>query len=187
AIKEMLDKKMPLFVVCKTPMEVHSLLHVTKDYDIDLVLASGLGLQDCEKEILERKPAIISSVRVDGFNADLQDGDYELLYRLYKKGINVSLASNVDGKMCSREEVLWNGIDMYKVCHDEEAVIQMMTYNNAKVLGVDHLTGSIEVGKRADLVIYSNHPIKTYQAEILLTLSNGKAIYRKGDEMKCFI
>ena len=187
AIREMLDKKMPLFVVAKKPMEVHSLLHILKDYDVDLVLASGFGLQDCEEEILEYRPAIISSVRVDGFNTDAADGDNEFLYQLYKKGIQVSLASNVDGRMCSREEMLWNGIDMYKACHDSEAVITMMTFNNAKALGVDDITGSIEEGKRADLIIYSDHPLKTYKAEILLTLSNGKAVYRKGDEMKCFI
>ena len=89
--------------------------------------------------------------------------------------------------MCSREEVLWNGLDMYKACHDEEAVISMMSYENAHLLGVDDVTGSIEEGKRADLTIYNAHPILTYQAQLQLTLSNGECIYRKGDEMKCFI
>lgn len=187
AIAEMLDKKMPLFAVAKTPMEVHSLLHVTEGYDIDLVIASGYGLQDCEEEILKRRPSIISSVSVDGFNTYAQSGDNELLYRLHKQGIHVALASNVDGTMCSREEVLWNGLDMYKACHDEEAVISMMSYASAKILGIDSITGSLEEGKRADLTIYSDHPILTFQAQLQLTLSNGRAIYRKGDEMKCFI
>lgn len=187
AVKEMLDHHMPLFAVAKTPMEVHSLLRVVEPYDIDLVIASGYGLQDCEEEILKRRPAIISSVSVDGFNTYAQSGDNALLYRLYKQGINVSLASNVDGRMCSREEVVWNGLDMYKACHDEEAVISMMSYANAKVLGIDSLTGSLAEGKRADLTIYSDHPILTYKAELQLTFSNGKVVYRKGDEMKCFI
>lgn len=187
AIREMLDHHMPLFAVAKTPMEVHSLLQVTKPYDLDLVIASGYGLQDCEEELLQRRPGIIAAVSIDGFNNDAQSGDYELLYRLYSQGLHVSLASNVDGTMCSREEVLWNGLDMYKACHDEEAVISMMSYENAHLLGVDDVTGSIEEGKRADLTIYNAHPILTYQAQLQLTLSNGKCIYRKGDEMKCFI
>lgn len=187
AIKDVLDKKMPLFVCAKTPMEVHGVLHVLKDYDIDLVLCSGYGLKDSEEELLKRNVSVIVNNNDIAFDPYTEELDRPFLYELYKKGICVALASNCSGTMASREDVLWNAISMYKVCHDEEAVIKMMTSNTASILGIDHITGSIETGKRADLVIYSDHPIKTYQAVLQQTIANGKIIYRKGDEMKCFI
>lgn len=187
AIKEVLDKKMPLFVVAENPMEIHSLFHVTEKYDIDLVLCSGYGLKGAKEEILERKPGIIVNNVTSGFDPNIDEYDAQTVVDLYNEGLCVALASNVNGTMCSREEILWNGIDMYKVCHDEEAVLQMMTYNTAKVLGIDDVTGSIEVGKRADLTIYSANPIQTYAAKLELTLSHGKVIYKEGDAMKCFI
>ena len=61
----------------------------------------------------------------------------------------------------------------------------MITYNPAKILGVDQMTGSLEPGKRADLVIWSKHPLKSWQAQVLLTLQSGKVIYKKGDVMRC--
>lgn len=187
AIKEMLDKKMPFFVCAKTPMEVHGVLHVVKDYDIDLVLCSGYGIQDAEEELLKQHVSLIVDNDDSGFDPLSDELDRAYIYELYKKGVPVALASNCSGAMVSREDVLWNGISMYKVCHDEEAVIKMMTSNTANILGVGDITGSIEAGKRADLTIYSDHPIKTYAAVLQLTLSNGNIIYRKGDDMKCFI
>lgn len=187
ALKEVVDGKMPLFVVAKTPMEVHSTLHISKEYKYQLVLCSGRGLKDAEEEILDQKPYIISAARTEDFDTTYKPDDEKFLYSLYKKGITVGLATTVDGGMCTREDLLWNGLEMYKASRDEEAVISMLSYSNAKILGIDKLTGSIEKGKRADLLIYSDHPIKTYTAELELTLMNGRAIYRKGDAMKCFI
>jgi cytosine/adenosine deaminase-related metal-dependent hydrolase len=35
-----------------------------------------------------------------------------------------------------------------------ERVIEMATINGARALGIDHLVGSLEVGKRADIVVF---------------------------------
>lgn len=187
ALKEVVDKKMPLFVYAKGNAEVRNTLHVTKDYDLDMVLCSGYGLEGFEDEIVARNISVLVNNADGGFDPYQEEMNRDVIYDLYKKGVLVGLASDCSGSMVSREDLLWTGIGMYKVCHDAEACIKMMTSNTAKILGVDDLTGSIEEGKRADLVIYSDHPIKTYAASVELTLCGGRTIYKKGDAMKCFI
>lgn len=44
----------------------------------------------------------------------------------------------------------------------EEEAVAWFTLNPARALGIDHLTGSLEVGKAADLVIWSGHPFSVY-------------------------
>jgi imidazolonepropionase-like amidohydrolase len=44
----------------------------------------------------------------------------------------------------------------------EEEALRMITLNAAIQLGIDHRTGSIDVGKDADLVIFSQHPFSVY-------------------------
>lgn len=44
----------------------------------------------------------------------------------------------------------------------EEEALKTATINPAIQLGIDHRVGSIEVGKDADLVIWSGHPLSTY-------------------------
>jgi imidazolonepropionase-like amidohydrolase len=48
--------------------------------------------------------------------------------------------------------VKWGGME-------EKEALKLVTLNAAKQLGVDHLVGSIEVGKDADLVLYDGHPL----------------------------
>jgi len=45
---------------------------------------------------------------------------------------------------------------------DEQEALKFVTLNPAKQLKVDHLIGSLEVGKQADFVIWSGSPLSTY-------------------------
>ncbi|MEZ4320150.1 MAG: amidohydrolase [Myxococcota bacterium] len=49
------------------------------------------------------------------------------------------------------------GIDL-----PEEEALRWITLNAAWALGIDDVTGSIEVGKRADLVVWDAHPFSVY-------------------------
>ena len=42
-------------------------------------------------------------------------------------------------------------------------VIRSATLNGAEALGIDHLTGSIEIGKSADLIIIEENPLKNFK------------------------
>ena len=42
-------------------------------------------------------------------------------------------------------------------------VVRSATLNGAEALGIDHLTGSIEIGKSADLVIIEENPLKNFK------------------------
>jgi imidazolonepropionase-like amidohydrolase len=44
----------------------------------------------------------------------------------------------------------------------EDMAIQWITLNPAWALGIDHLTGSLEKGKFADLVLWDKHPLSIY-------------------------
>ena len=44
----------------------------------------------------------------------------------------------------------------------EEEALRLCTMNGAKMLRLDHRIGSIEVGKDADLAIWTGHPLSTY-------------------------
>jgi len=48
--------------------------------------------------------------------------------------------------------------------------------NPAWTLGIDHLTGSIEVGKMADIVIWNKHPFSVY-TRASIVLIDGEIVY----------
>lgn len=61
---------------------------------------------------------------------------------------------------------------------DEETALKAITLHPARNLGVDQRVGSIEVGKDADLVLWSHHPFD-YLAKPNLTMIDGKIVYKK--------
>ncbi|MFT5676728.1 MAG: imidazolonepropionase-like amidohydrolase [Paraglaciecola sp.] len=60
-------------------------------------------------------------------------------------------------------------------------IFKASTLNNAQAFGLDKDIGSIELGKKANLLILKSNPLKTIEAynDIDLVLINGKAIERK--------
>ncbi len=60
---------------------------------------------------------------------------------------------------------------------DPHKALEGITINPAKNLGIDHRLGSIERGKDADLVLWSDHPFH-FMAKPLLTLVNGEIAFR---------
>jgi imidazolonepropionase-like amidohydrolase len=44
----------------------------------------------------------------------------------------------------------------------EEEALKLVTLNPAKMLHIDHKVGSVKIGKDADVVIWSDHPLSMY-------------------------
>jgi len=65
----------------------------------------------------------------------------------------------------------------------EEEALKLVTINPARMLRIDDRVGSIEVGKDADLVIYTNHPLSVY-SRVEQTLIDGQVYFdREHDRM----
>lgn len=79
---------------------------------------------------------------------------------MIKQGVNVSLGA--DGAPCNNRLSVFREMNLaaliQKPVHgptsmNAKEVMKLATINGAKALGIDHITGSIEPGKKADLVL----------------------------------
>ena len=61
---------------------------------------------------------------------------------------------------------------------DEDAALRWITANPAWVLGIDSVTGTLEAGKRADVVMWSASPFSVY-ARAELVLVGGRVAYER--------
>lgn len=60
----------------------------------------------------------------------------------------------------------------------EEDLIRMLTINPAKILEIEERVGSLDVGKDADLVIWSGHPFD-FRSYVVKTIINGEIVYER--------
>jgi len=78
---------------------------------------------------------------------------------LMRKGITVSI--NSDGEILARDLNMQAGLLMRYGLTEDEA-LALVTINPARQLDIDARVGSIEVGKDADLVVWTRYPLGTY-------------------------
>ncbi|MCW5940609.1 MAG: amidohydrolase family protein [Fimbriimonadaceae bacterium] len=93
-------------------------------------------------------------------------------------GVNVSI--NTDGLAGTTALNIDAAKTMRFGGFTEEQALRTVTINPAKELGIDHRTGSIEVGKDADLVLWDGHPLSVY-SRCAMTLVEGEVYFERRD------
>ncbi len=89
-------------------------------------------------------------------------------------GVTVAINSD-DAEMARRLNQEAAKVVKYGAISEEEAW-KMVTLNPAKLLHLDHRMGSIKVGKDADIVLWSDHPLSIY-AKAEKTIIDGKVYF----------
>jgi imidazolonepropionase-like amidohydrolase len=65
----------------------------------------------------------------------------------------------------------------------EEEALKLCTLNGAKLLRLDHRLGSIDVGKDADLAIWTGHPFSTY-SRVESTFVDGEMLFDRQKDLQ---
>ena len=141
--------------------KIASLQHVLEGYKIaDEIAAAGAGAStfaDNWAYKLEAFDAI-------PFNAAL----------MAERGVAVTINSDSDERARRLYQEAAKAMK-YGGASEEEA-IRMITLNAAKQLGVEKLTGSIDVGKDADIAIFNGHPFAP-ASRVEMTLIDGRVFF----------
>ncbi|REJ77826.1 MAG: amidohydrolase [Acidobacteria bacterium] len=145
-------------------------------------LQHGLEAYKIAPEIAQRGTGVSIFVDYWGYKLEAYDTIPYNAYILWKNGVVVSLNSD------SGERIRRLNLDAAKTMKyggvPEEEALKMITLNPAKQLGIDKRTGSIEVGKDADVVIWSGHPFSPY-SHVETTMVDGEVFFdRKQDIAK---
>ncbi len=127
-------------------------------FEVPTIAAHGIHLSDSDMNIL--KAHNVSIVTNPASNAKLGNG-VAPVPKMFEKGINVCLgtdgAASNNGQNMFREmaieALIHKAVNNTPQCVGAKEVFRMATINGAKALQLGEVTGSIEVGKKADLAI----------------------------------
>ncbi len=140
--------------------KVAALEHAWEAYKItDELLAAGVGI----------------SVFIDSWAYKMEAAEgiaYNAAY-CSRRGVLVSINSDSSERVRRLFSEAGKAVK-YGLTPDE--ALKMITINAARQLGLDHLVGSIEVGKQADLALFNEHPMSAY-ARCDLTIIEGEVYF----------
>ncbi len=165
------------------------------------VLAHGVHLSDEDIKLIARNSATV--VHCPASNYKLASGTARIL-DLHSAGVNVALGT--DGPASGNDIDLWIAIRLAGYIQKTVAknpavlpalnIVRMATINGARALQLDHLIGSLEVGKRADLIVldadspsltpnfnpHTTIATSVTRADVLTVVVDGKVVVR---DRKC--
>jgi len=140
-----------------------TLEHATEGYKIvDVLAAKGIPVTV--------GPAFISRVKYELGGMNPKNPGI-----LAKAGVKVAI--QVDEGSATKYLAINAGLAVREGMPEEEA-LRAVTINPAEIIGVADRVGSLEVGKDADVVVFSGHPFD-YRTVAELVLVNGEVAYRR--------
>lgn len=127
-------------------------------FDVPTTAAHCVHLSDEDIDILAQKNVTV--IHNPGSNLKLGNGFAPVL-KLMEKGVNVALGT--DGSSSNNNVNMFEEINLAAIVHKGVSgnptsipamtALEMATINGAKGLGLDNEIGSLEAGKKADLII----------------------------------
>ena len=159
-----------------------NLLRLAEEFGFKIAtLQHGLEAYKIAPEIARHGAGV--SIFVDSWSYKLEAYD-AIPYNaaiLWKAGVSVSINSDSDERMRRLN------LDAAKVMKyggvPEEEALKMVTLNAARQLGIDKRTGSVEVGKDADLVIWNAHPFSVY-SHPEITMVEGEIYFDRSKDIQ---
>lgn len=138
-----------------------NLLRMAEEFGFRIgTLQHGLEAYKIAPEIAKHGAGVSTFTDFWSYKLEAYDAIPYNAYILWKNGVVVSINSDDDGRMRRLN------LDAAKIMKyggvPEQDALQMITINPAKQLHIDKRTGSIEVGKDADIVIWNGHPFSSY-------------------------
>jgi len=154
-------------------------IQFAKAYGIQkMVIVGGKEAYKITKELKQNKIPVMLN-RVNDL-PDNTDDDVDLVYKipslLQKDSILFCLQLEGDMEAMQSRNLPFNAGHAVAYGLSEEAALSAITLNAAKILGLDTLIGSIEVGKLATLVVSKGNILDIKSNEITLALIAGQFV-----------
>lgn len=186
ALQKVLKREIPLLINCHKKAEMDALQLLLKEFSLDVIFVGAFGVDINTAKIKEKKNSVILGDLTNAMSEKNRQIDFESIAKLMEGGVDIAISSFGEHGASGKESLLWNAILCYKYGLKSEEVLKMITSIPAKLLGVDQRIGSIEVGKDADMTIWSANPIESYRAVIEATFINGENVLNYGRNTSCW-
>jgi imidazolonepropionase-like amidohydrolase len=111
-----------------------------------------------------------------GFKEEAYDGCPWGIQLMHEAGVNIVVNSDSVTPGVCRYLFLDVGKVMRYTDLPEEEVLKMITLNPAKALEMDHLVGTLEVGKHGDLAVFDKHPLDS-TTKCIMTIIEGEIYF----------
>ena len=176
-LAKVLTREIPLRAHAHRADDIITAIRIAEEFTVDICIehcTEGHLIADylAEKGV----PAIVGPTLGSRSKVELVNTSFKTAAILHTAGVNVALTS--DHPVFPVWQLPIAAALAHKQGLPEEDALKAITINAAEIDGIADRVGSIEVGKDADLVIFSGHPF-AWKTRVEKTLIDGEIVYER--------
>lgn len=178
ALLPVIKKEIPLLIHCHRHDDIVTAVRICNEFDVKYVLehvTDGHLVTDFLKK--QNTHCAVGPTLHYGSKVENKDRDFKTPIYFEREGIPFCFTTDhpvVDARnliMTASIAVQWG--------MKEENALRAVTLGSAEHIGIDDRVGSLEIGKDADIVVWSDNPLEfTSFADI--TIIDGKVVHERG-------
>jgi imidazolonepropionase-like amidohydrolase len=176
AVKGLFDRKQKLYMHANTIKQILVALDFVKEFGFDMVIVGGSEsyqvadlLKKHDVSVILQQPHSLPTATDDDV-----DQPYKTAAQLQKAGVLFSISD--DDSQTRGRNLAFNAGTAAAYGLDKEEALAAITLNAARIMGVADKTGSIEVGKDANIVVSSGDLLDMKSSNVTAAFIQGRKI-----------
>ena len=173
ALLPVMRRELPLRIQCHRADDILTAIRIAKEFNVRFTLdhcTEGYLIPDLLKETIEETGAgiIIGPLLTDRSKIELRNVSFSAPKALYDAGIDFAMMT--DHPVIPEQYLPVCAALAVREGLPEDAALRSITINAARITGIDDRVGSLEVGKDADIAVFSGHPLDFRSRCVLCTV-----------------
>jgi imidazolonepropionase-like amidohydrolase len=185
ALIPVLKGEVPVLIHAERRDDIHTALRIADEFGLKLILDGGTDAYKTMDDLRERGIPVIVEDLFRGLGSIEDEGfDPTTPARLSEAGIRIAFRPRINSGWFTPGSASPGGdlleIAAYAVRNglDPEVALRSVTIDAARVIGVEDRVGSLEVGKDADILILTGHPLLTESVPEAVFI-DGEIVYQR--------
>lgn len=171
-IFKVLRQEMPLLVHAHRADDIMTALRLKDEFNIDLIIQHGTeGVLVADELVKRNVPVFFGPLLVNRAKVEMKDVAFKNAALLAERGVKFCFIT--DHPVIPIEHLRLTAALSVREGLDENLALQAITSIPADLLGVGNELGTIQAGRRADMVIFSGHPLE-FRSRVETVLVDGK-------------
>lgn len=179
AMRGLYDTTKTLYIHGNFATDILTAIHFVRDYGITRACIVGGYDADQATELLKENKISVLLRRVHSLPLrpeDHVDKPYALAGKLMKQGVLVGLQNSGDMEAMNTRNLPFLAGTASAYGLSKEEAVQLITSNNAKILGIEDAYGTLEVGKSATLFISKGDALDMMTNDVTHAFIDGRKV-----------
>ncbi len=176
ALGKVLRREMKARVHAHRADDMLTAIRIAEEFELDLTLEHATeGYKIADILVEKNIPVTAGPILFSRSKYELRDMTPENPGIMAKAGVNVAIQTD---EMSAVKYLTINAALAVREGMPEDEALKAITINPAEVIGVADRIGSLEVGKDADIVVFSGHPFD-YRTVVDYVFVDGDLVYQR--------